>query len=60
MVEAVEVDDPNAALDDLRDVLVAGVKVLLQTAPEQLRRAANQRPTNPLPVNQSEMNIVIT
>ena len=59
MVEAVEVDDPDAALDDLRDVLVAGVQVLLQTAPEQLRRAANQRPTDPLPADQSEVSIVV-
>ena len=48
-MEAVQVDDPDAALDDLRDVLVAALQILLEAAPEQLGLAPDQGPPDPLP-----------
>ena len=48
-MEAVQVDDPDAALDDLRDVMMAALQILLEAAPEQLGLAPDQGPPDPLP-----------
>ena len=48
-MEAVKVDDPDAALDDLGNVLVAAFKIFLEAAPEQLGLASDQSPPDPLP-----------
>ena len=49
VVEAVQVDDSDAALDDLRDVLHGGLQVLLQAAPEELGLARGQGAPDPPP-----------
>ena len=48
-MEAVKVDDPDAALDDLGDVLVTALQILLEAAPKQLGLASDQSPPDPLP-----------
>ena len=48
-MEAVKVDDPDTALDDLRDVLMTALQILLEAASKQFRLASDQSPPNPLP-----------
>ena len=48
-MEAVKVDDPDAALDDLGNILVTALQILLEAAPEQFGLASDQSPPDPLP-----------
>ena len=47
VVQPIEVDDPNATLDDLRHVMARSLKVLFKTAPEQLRLASSKGSSDP-------------
>ena len=46
-VEPVQVEDPDAALDDRGDVLVAALQILLEAPPEQLGLSSDQGPPDP-------------
>ena len=48
-MEAVKVDDPDAALDNLGNVLVTALQIFLEAAPKQLWLASDQSPPYPLP-----------
>ena len=48
-MEAVKVDDPDAALDNLGDVLVTALQIFLEAASKQLGLASDQSPPDPLP-----------
>ena len=48
-MEAVKVDDPDTALDDLGNVLMTALQILLEAASKQFRLASDQSPPYPLP-----------
>ena len=47
VMEPIEVDDPNTALDDLRNILARSLEVLFKTPPEQLGLAGSKGSSDP-------------